>query len=140
VPDLSSERIHASCVAIGGRGVLISGASNSGKSDLSLRLIDRGATLVSDDYTQLVRKGDQLIGSPPKAIAGKMEVRGIGIVEKYYLKSVTIVLLIDLDQPSPRFPDDDKTRTLAGVEIPLFTLAGLEPSAPIKVELLVSQL
>ena len=52
--ELSSETIHASCVAIDGRALLIEGASGDGKSDLALRLIDRGATLVSDDYTCLL--------------------------------------------------------------------------------------
>ncbi|MBA3881078.1 MAG: aldolase, partial [Sphingobium sp.] len=52
---VSSETLHVSCVAIGDRAVLIEGRSGAGKSDLALRLIDRGARLVSDDYTLVVR-------------------------------------------------------------------------------------
>ena len=62
---LSSETIHASCVAIGGRAVLIEGVSGSGKSDLALGLIDRGAQLVSDDYTVVQRREARLIARKP---------------------------------------------------------------------------
>ena len=69
--DLSSETLHATCVAIDGRALLIEGRSGAGKSDLALRLIDRGATLVSDDYTRLTRSGDALIASAPETIRGR---------------------------------------------------------------------
>ena len=69
---LSSETVHASTVAIDGRAVLISGPSGSGKSDLALRLLDRGFSLVSDDQTHVRREGDRLIASPPPNIAGKL--------------------------------------------------------------------
>ena len=69
------ETIHASTVAIEGRAVMIVGPSGAGKSDLALRLIDRGATLVADDYTNLSRDGDTLVASAPATIAGRIEVR-----------------------------------------------------------------
>ena len=75
---LSSETLHASTVSIKGRAVLIEGPSGSGKSDLALRLIDRGATLVSDDYTIVRRIDGNLIASAPPNIAGLCEVRGCG--------------------------------------------------------------
>ena len=61
--------------------MLITGPSGSGKSDLALRLLDRGFTLVSDDQTIVRRDGDRLLASAPPTIAGKLEIRGIGIVE-----------------------------------------------------------
>ena len=61
--------------------MLISGPSGSGKSDLALRLLDRGFTLVSDDQTIVRKDGDRLIASAPPTIKGKLEIRGIGIVE-----------------------------------------------------------
>ena len=76
----SSETLHASTVAIDGRAVLIAGLSGSGKSDLALRLIDRGAVLVSDDYTVVSRAGDELTACAPTTIKGKMEVRGVGLM------------------------------------------------------------
>ena len=69
--ELSSETLHASCVAIDDRAVLIEGSSGSGKSDLALRLIDRGARLVSDDYTLVTRHAMTLRASAPDRIAGK---------------------------------------------------------------------
>ena len=131
--------IHASCVAIEGLGVLIAGPSGSGKSDLALRLIDRGARLVSDDYTELLPEGAHLRASPPPAIAGMIEVRGIGIVPMAHDASVAVALLVDLAAPVERLPEEAAT-ILAGVEIPTVALAALEPSAPIKVEIALNRL
>src|SRR6478752_5882906 len=80
-PRLSAETLHASTVAKDGRAVLITGPSGSGKSDLALRLLDRGFTLVSDDQTILKKDGTRLIASTPMTIAGKLEVRGLGIID-----------------------------------------------------------
>ena len=74
------ERVHGTCIAIDGDGVLLRGPSGSGKSDLALRLIDSGAMLVGDDQLQLSRMGDQLIVRPPDLLSGQLEIRGIGIV------------------------------------------------------------
>ena len=78
---LSSETIHASTVAMEGRAVLISGPSGSGKSDLALRLLDRGFSSSATTRRSLRREGDRLIASAPPTIAGKLEIRGIGIVD-----------------------------------------------------------
>jgi serine kinase of HPr protein (carbohydrate metabolism regulator) len=131
---LSSDRIHASCVAIRGRAVLIAGRSGSGKSDLALRLIDRGAVLVSDDYTQLDRDGETLVASPPATIAGKIEIYGVGIVAMPFAKSASVGLMVVVDEDPVRLPTPPEVRKIAGVEIPVIALAALEPSAPIKVE------
>jgi serine kinase of HPr protein (carbohydrate metabolism regulator) len=133
-PAVSSETVHMSCVAIGGRAVLIGGRSGSGKSDLALRLIDRGARLVSDDYTIVRRLDGQPVASAPEAIAGRIEVRGIGLLEFPPERDVPIALLVDLDLGSERLPEGAGLRRVAGVDIPVLGLAGLEPSAPIKVE------
>src|SRR5688572_18237664 len=93
----SSETLHASCVAIGGNAVLLHGRSGCGKSDLALRLIDRGAKLVSDDYTVLTRVNDRLLASPPPTIAGRIEVRGIGIVDLPHIADVEVRMLVALD-------------------------------------------
>lgn len=133
---LSSETIHASCVAIDGRAVLLHGLSGTGKSDLALRLIDRGAVLVSDDYSVLRRIDGDLVASPPANIAGRIEVRGIGIVAMPNIPEARVALLVSLDSPPPRMPDaEPPVRRLAGVAIPVVALSALEPSAPLKVEL-----
>ena len=128
-----SETIHASCVAIAGRGVLIAGPSGSGKSDLALRLLDRGAVLVSDDYTIVEAAGGRLLASAPESIAGRIEVRGVGILERPFTAELPVALFIDLAGTPERLPEPQH-RTIAETPIPSIALAALEASAPIKVE------
>ncbi|NJR77314.1 HPr kinase/phosphatase C-terminal domain-containing protein [Sphingomonas corticis] len=130
--------VHATCVAIGGRGVLILGESGAGKSDLAMRLIDRGARLVSDDYTRLENDAGALVASAPGTIAGKMEVRGLGIVTMPYQDRATIALAVRLGVEE-RMPDA-ATLTLAGVAVPQVTIDPRAPSAPIKVEWAMEQM
>lgn len=134
--ELSSDTIHASCVAIDGRAVLLCGRSGAGKSDLALRLIDRGAALVSDDYSIVTRRGGRLLASPPANIAGRIEVRGIGIVAMPHVADIEVALVVDLDGTVDRMPEGN-TRRIAGVAVPIAALSSLEASAAIKVELLL---
>ena len=131
---LSSETVHASSVAIGGRAVLIGGRPGMGKSDLSLRLIDRGAKLVSDDYTIVQRLAGVARASAPATILGKIEIRGVGLVELETVQEVPVALFVDLDERPERLPERNETRLIAGVAVPVLRLAGLEASAPLKVE------
>lgn len=140
IPELSSETIHASCVAIKGRAVLIEGRSGEGKSDLALRLIDRGAVLVADDQTICQRQSGKLIASAPVTIAGRIEVRGLGIIEMPHVERVPVALLIVILDSPPRFPEDQRTRRIAGIDVPVLALAALEPSAPIKTELALGRI
>ena len=135
----SSEMLHASTVAIDGQAVLIIGVSGSGKSDLALRLIDRGAKLVSDDYTLLTRVGAVLMASSPATIKGKLEVRGIGIIDCEALDSVPAALIVRIDEVPLRMPEGD-VQNIIGVAIPVVALAPFEASAPIKVELALRRL
>ena len=132
---LSSETVHASTVARAGRAVLITGPSGSGKSDLALRLLDRGFVLVSDDQTILKREGDRLTASPPQTIAGKLEVRGIGIVEMDHQSNVPIALLVELTSAIQRLPDEDRERSFLGIAVPLVSIDAMAASAPAKVAL-----
>lgn len=127
---------HASCVAIDGAGVLIKGASGAGKSDLALRLIDGGAVLIADDYVEISHAGGALVARPPDRIAGRMEVRGLGLTEMPYEPDVEVRLVIELVTQSDeeRLPDD-KTSTFGNVDIPLCRLWGFAASAPAKVRL-----
>ncbi len=134
---LSSETLHASCVSIGGRAVLIEGLSGSGKSDLALRLIDRGAALVSDDYTIVRRIDGKLIASAPPNIGGLIEVRGVGLVPMTFESDVPIALIASIATTIERLPDLNSTRVVAGVAIPTCLIAPLEASAPIKIEMLL---
>lgn len=137
---VSSETVHASCVAIGDRAVLIEGQSGAGKSDLALRLIDRGARLVSDDYTLLLRQGGILLATAPATIAGRIEVRGIGIVDMPHVERVPAVLLVELADDVERMPMEARSRHVAGVSLPVIRIDGGQASAPIKVELALGRL
>ena len=133
-----SETIHASCVAIGGVGVLIAGPSGSGKSDLALRLIDRGATLISDDYSAVSARDGALVARPPTTIAGRIEVRGVGICTLPFAAQAEVALLVRLSDTVERMPER-ATHGIAGIAIRQIVLDAREPSAPIKVELALRQ-
>lgn len=134
-----SGAVHGSSVVIGGLGVLIRGQSGAGKSDLALRLIDRGAVLLADDYTHIVRAGGAVIGSAPGTITGEMEVRGLGILPFPAAPHAPIVLIVTLlgdSDPMPeRLPETMPTQRLCDMELPLLSLHGREASAPVKIEL-----
>lgn len=134
----TAETLHATSVAVGRRAALLMGASGVGKSDLALRLIDRGAMLVSDDYTCCTPRGGLLIAAAPATIVGRMEVRGIGVVAMPHLQNVPVAIAITLGDTAPRMLDDPlPTMMIAGLAIPVATLSAFEPSAAIKVEMLV---
>jgi serine kinase of HPr protein (carbohydrate metabolism regulator) len=129
-----SDRRHATTVAIDGVAVMIEGASGSGKSDLALRLIDRGAILVSDDQTLVVRTGDTLLARAPITIAGRIEVRGISILAMPYVEAVPVGLLVRVDGAIERMPER-RVCNIAGIDVRQIALDPFEASAPIKVEL-----
>lgn len=137
---LSSENLHASTVALDGRAVLICGASGAGKSDLALRLLDRGFTLVSDDRTIVSRDGDRLLASAPPNIRGKLEIRGVGIVDMETVEEAPIALAIDLTGEIQRLPDENRERPILGLPIPLISVDAMTASAPSKVALALDRL
>lgn len=137
---LSSENLHASTVALNGRAVLICGPSGSGKSDLALRMLDRGFTLVSDDRTILRKQADRIIATAPETIKGKLEVRGVGIVDMEAVSNVPVALVVELTSDIQRLPDDSRERLILGAAIPLIDVDALTASAPSKVELALDRL
>lgn len=132
--------VHATCVAIDGAGVLIRGPSGAGKSDLALRLIDRGAMLVADDQVELARRGGGLWARAPARLRGRLEVRGLGIVELPAADGAQLALVVDLSAPEEieRLPEDGRA-TVAGVELRRLRLAPFEASAPAKLRLAATQ-
>ena len=128
------EQIHATTIYIDGSGVLLSGPSGSGKSDLALRLIDGGARLVADDRTDLALADGRLVASAPWEIAGRMEVRGLGVLEKDAVPQTVLTLVVELVDPEnvERVPKD-VTTTLLGVDVPVVRLYAFEASAAAKV-------
>lgn len=138
--NLSSETLHCSTVAFDGKAVLLSGPSGSGKSDLALRLIDRGFSLVSDDQTIVRRQAERLLASAPPTIRGKLEIRGIGIVEMATTDDAAVSLVVELTSEIQRLPDDSLERTILGVKVPVISVDAMTASAAAKVALALDRL
>ena len=137
---LSSENLHASTVALDGRAVVIVGPSGSGKSDLALRLLDRGFVLVSDDRT-IVRNADgRVIAAAPDTIRGKLEIRGVGIVDMPSVDDMPVALVVELTSDIARLPDDSRVRNIMGIGIPLISVDAMTASAPSKVAVALERL
>lgn len=117
-PPATAQNIHANCVAVAGKGLLILGPSGAGKSALSLQLIALGAQLVADDRTLVWAEGAQLIAAAPSAIAGLIEARGIGILRLPACPRVPVVAAIDLSE-APTTARMPPARHLPICDIPL---------------------
>jgi HPr kinase/phosphorylase len=135
---MTLQNIHASCVAIGGYGLLIRGSSGSGKSDLILRLLDEpnGAVLVADDQVYISERAGALYAAAPAILAGKLEIRGHGIVTRPHLAEVKISHIVDLVQPQEiaRMPEAAELRATAmGVEFPRLKLDPFQASASARI-------
>ena len=128
--------IHATAVAIDGQAVLLRGPPGAGKSDLALRLIDGGACLITDDQAVLHRRDAQILVRAPAAIAGLIEVRGLGILRIDPLEEAPLAVVVDLVPPAQieRVPEPRSERIL-GVAIPSIALAPFEASAAAKLRL-----
>jgi serine kinase of HPr protein (carbohydrate metabolism regulator) len=144
------DNIHATCIALADAAVLIRGPSGSGKSDLALRCLalpshalwGQSPRLVADDRVLLSREHGQLRAASPATIRGKLEVRGLGILEFGPVDNVPIRLVADLVTPGEieRLPDRTTLVTLLGVDVPHLQIAPFEQSAPIKLLLALAPL
>jgi serine kinase of HPr protein (carbohydrate metabolism regulator) len=142
---VARELVHGTCVAFGGRGALLRGAPGSGKSDLALRFLalpPDGAMkpmLVADDQVFAeARTSGMLIVSAPPTIAGKLEIRGLGIVEVPFLAEAELVLVCDLvaTKDVPRMPPESpEVADIAGISLPVLRVAPFEASAPLKLKM-----
>jgi HPr kinase/phosphorylase len=113
-----SMQIHASCAARDGVGVLLLGRAGAGKSDLVLRLIDRGFVLVADDRVEIADG----MAAAPSALAGLLELRGIGILRLPFLARARLALAVRLGVPEARLPRPAHHAVPGNAHLPLVTI------------------
>lgn len=130
---------QATCVSIGGRGVLIEGAPGSGKSSLALALIDRGGVLVGDDGVLLEAREGRLFALPHPNTRGLIEVRNVGLVEMPVADAAPVALVLALDPEAPRFIDAAETIERLGIALPLVRLWPDSPVLALRAELALAR-
>jgi HPr kinase/phosphorylase len=111
--------LHAGCVALAGRGVLILGPSGSGKSGLALQLMAYGCDLVSDDRTEVRPRDGGVWARAPKALRNKIEARGIGLLAADAISGAPLCLAVDLGKPESERLPPLRTLSLLGHELPV---------------------
>jgi HPr kinase/phosphorylase len=140
----AKELVHGTCVAFGAHAALLRGRSGSGKSDLALRFLalapegELAPRLIADDQVVVEEQGGTLEVSAPDALAGKLEVRGLGIMTLPHAERAKLVLIVDLvaRDEVPRMPPEPLPRiSLQGVRVPNLQLAPFEVSAPLKLKM-----
>ena len=137
---MNLKRMHSSSVVIDDNGVLILGDSGSGKSDLALRLIDNGATLISDDISICRKNSNNIYLYCPPEIKGLLEVREIGIITVPFVERIKLRLVVNLrSKNNERFPKDNSFRIL-GVKIPLISIEGKNSSAVAKIKVKLNEI
>ena len=137
---MNLKRMHSSSVVLDDNGVLILGDSGSGKSDLALRLIDNGATLISDDISICRKNLNNIYLYCPPEIKGLLEVREIGIITVPFVERIKLQLVVNLkSNKNERFSEDNSFRIL-GIKIPLINIDGKNSSAVAKVKVKLNEI
>ena len=137
---MNLKRIHSTSVVIDDNGVLILGDSGSGKSDLALRLIDNGATLISDDISICKKTLNNIYLYCPPEIKGLLEVREIGIMTVPFVEKIKLQLVVNLkSKNNERFPKDNSLKIL-GIKIPLINIDGKNSSAVAKIKVKLNEI
>ena len=134
------KQVHSTSVVLDDNGILITGDSGSGKSDLALRLIDNGATLISDDVTICKKQINHIFLSSPRETKGLLEVREVGIITVPFVEQIKLRMVVKLiNKELERLPKK-RIYKLLGVDIPLLTINGLNSSSVIKVKVKLNEI
>ena len=137
---MKPKTIHATSVVIEDSGVLIVGNSGLGKSDLALRLIDSGATLISDDITICKKVDDSIFLFSPLQTRGLLEVREVGIMTVPYVDNIKLFLIVELvDHEIERLPSK-KMGKFMNLNISKIKIYGKNSSSVAKIKLKLNEI
>lgn len=128
---------HATAIEWENVGILIRGAPGSGKTELALKLIGAGATLIADDQVILNNEENKMMASCPPQLTGLMEIKAIGIVEMNHKVETTVGLVIDLVDNEEAVPEPEVAEIL-GIHLPLLRLNPFYLASTQKVRLAVN--
>jgi serine kinase of HPr protein (carbohydrate metabolism regulator) len=134
--------IHATCVEWEDKGILIIGDSGAGKSDLAIRLMEKDAFLISDDQTKLLKRKNEILGQTAPNIEGKIELRGVGIIDVDYKKETAIKLILELVKSRKEVPRMPKLEfsDFFGIKVAKFRLYPFDDSTLIKIKYMLKNL
>ena len=130
---------QATCVAIGGRALLIEGPPGSGKSSLAMALIDRGAVLIGDDSVMLEPRGKRLVAYPHPNTRGLLELRNLGLLDFPVCEQAPVALAILLDKSAPRHIAVAEQIVRAGIDLQMLRLWPGSTVLHLKAELALAQ-
>ena len=134
------KRIHGSSIVLEDNGVMITGESGSGKSDLALRMIDTGATLISDDITICKKKLNEIYHFCPTQTKGLIEVREVGIMTVPFVEKIKLRMVVRLtDENLDRLPKIKFIKIL-GIKIPFLKMDGKNISAVAKIKVKLNEI
>ena len=134
------KRVHSSAIVLEDNGILIIGDSGSGKSDLALRLIDSGATLISDDITICEKKKNLIYLSAPLETRGLLEVREVGIITVPFVEGIILRMIVKLEAGGlERIPQKNNYK-IFGQKIPMLTINGKNSSSVVKVKVKLNEI
>ena len=136
--NLQEIPLHATCVAIDGRGVVLAGGNGAGKSALGLQLIDAGAMLVSDDVTVVCREGPRLIARAPARGAGLIEARGNGFMQLPFIDQAPIAFFVEVGPLAGERLPEPAYRTELGVSVAQLRADPANPASAALIRLAVA--
>tara|TARA_Y200000002_G_scaffold366190_1_gene356881 strand:+ start:780 stop:1205 length:426 start_codon:yes stop_codon:yes gene_type:complete len=134
------KRVHSSAIVLEDNGILIIGDSGSGKSDLALRLIDSGATLISDDITICEKKKNLIYLSAPLETRGLLEVREVGIITVPFVEGIILRMIVKLEDGGLERIPQKKNYKIFGQKIPMLTINGKNSSSVVKVKVKLNEI